>query len=278
MIDGLINIQWMPLLTAVIQIAILYFAVYWVLYFLRLARSAQVFAGIMIAVVALAVILRIESFHFDVLETLIDMIANSMFVALVIIFQPEIRRALAQLGSLAAWQGKKKRELIGEIVSASGDMARRKCGALIVIERNIKLQNYIDDAIALDAKVHNLLLESIFYPKSPLHDGAVIIRDDKIVAARAILPLTRGENIAHHLGTRHRAAIGISEDSDAVTVVVSEETGTISISYRGTLHRDLAARDLESLLEKLLILKDDLELSEAVKMIDEESENTEKSE
>ena len=276
--DGLINIQWIPLLTAVIQIAILYFAVYWVLYFLRMTRGAQVFAGILVASVALALILRIESLHFDVLNSLIEMIANSLFIALVIIFQPEMRRALAQLGSFTAWQGKRKRELIVEIVTACSEMARKKCGALIVIERNIKLQSYIDDAVVLDAKVHYLLLESIFYSKSPLHDGAVIIRNDKIVAARAILPLTFSENIARHLGTRHRAALGISEDSDAVTVVVSEETGTISISYRGTLHRDLASRDLENLLEKLLILKDDHELSEAVKIIDEGSENTEKSE
>lgn len=274
--DGLINIQWIPFLTAVIQIAVLYFAVYGVLYFLRSTRGAQVFTGILVATVALALILRIESLHFDVLNSLIEMIANSLFIALIIIFQPEMRRALAQLGSLTAWQGKKKREIIGEIVSASSEMARRKCGALMVIERNIKLQSYVDDAVVLDAKVHYLLLESLFYPKSPLHDGAVIIRNDRIIAASAILPLTR-VNLAYHLGTRHRAALGISEDSDAVAVVVSEETGTISIAYRGTLHRDLSARDLENLLEKLLILKDDLELSEAVKIIDEGAENTEKS-
>jgi diadenylate cyclase len=266
----------MPLLTAVIQIAILYFAIYWVLYFLRTTRVSQVFAGILVAAVALALILRVESLHFDVLNSLIEMIANSLLVVLVIIFQPEIRRALAQLGSIVG-RVKKKREIISEIVTASSEMARRKCGALIVIERNLSLQNYIDDAIVLDAKVHYLLLESLFYPKSPLHDGAVIIRGDRIVAASAILPLSR-ENIAHYLGTRHRAALGISEDSDAVAVVVSEETGSISVAYRGTLRRDLTARDLENLLEKLLILKDDLEFSEAVKIIDEGNENTEKSE
>ncbi|MBQ4314350.1 MAG: DNA integrity scanning protein DisA nucleotide-binding domain protein, partial [Lentisphaeria bacterium] len=172
------------------------------------------------------------------------------------------------------WQGKRKREIIDEIVTAAGNMARRKCGAIIVIERNIKLQSYIDDAVTMDAKVHYLLLESIFYHNSPLHDGAVIIRNDRILAARAILPLTRSENISSHLGTRHRAALGISEDSDAVTVVVSEETGTISITYRGVIHRDLTTGDLENLLEKMLILKDDLELSEAVKMLDENSESS----
>lgn len=272
--NGLINIQWLTLLTAVIQIAVLFFAIYWVLYFLRSTRGAQVFAGILVAAVALGLVLRIEALHFDVLNSLIEMIADSLFIALLIIFQPELRRALAQLGSLTEWQGKRKREIIDEIVTAAGNMARRKCGAIIVIERNIKLQSYIDDAVAMDAKVHYLLLESIFYHNSPLHDGAVIIRNDRILAARAILPLTRSENISSHLGTRHRAALGISEDSDAVTVVVSEETGTISITYRGVIHRDLTTGDLENLLEKMLILKDDLELSEAVKMLDENSESS----
>lgn len=272
--NGLINIQWLTLLTAVIQIAVLFFAIYWVLYFLRSTRGAQVFAGILVAAVALGLVLRIEALHFDVLNSLIEMIADSLFIALLIIFQPELRRALAQLGSLTEWQGKRKREIIDEIVTAAGNMARRKCGAIIVIERNIKLQSYIDDAVTMDAKVHYLLLESIFYHNSPLHDGAVIIRNDKILAARAILPLTRSENISSHLGTRHRAALGISEDSDAVTVVVSEETGTISITYRGVIHRDLTTGDLENLLEKMLILKDDLELSEAVKMLDENSESS----
>lgn len=265
-------------LSATVQIVILYLAVYWILHILRITRGAQVFAGILVAFVALALILFTTPLHLDVLKTLVEMIANSLFIVLVIIFQPEIRRVLAQLGSLTAWQGKRKRELIVEIVTACSEMARKKCGALIVIERSIKLQSFIEEAVMLDAKVHYLLLESIFYSKSPLHDGAVIVRNDKIVAARAILPLTYSENIASHLGTRHRAALGMSEDSDAVTVVVSEETGTISIAYRGTLHRDLASRDLENLLEKLLILKDDLELSEAVQIIDDGGENTEKSE
>ena len=117
------------------------------------------------------------------------------------------------------------------------------------------------------------MLESIFYPKSPLHDGAVIIRKDKILAARVILPLTTNKNISKYLGTRHLAALGISEESDAVTVVVSEETGSHSIAYKGNIHRDISSRDMENLLEKLLILKDDLELSEAVMMLDDNNDS-----
>ena len=262
-----------PLLAEGIQIAILFVAIYGFLYFLRNNRGLQVFVGIIVAAFVLSMILRIKGLQFDVLEHLVDVIVNSLFIALIIIFQPELRRALAQLGSFSAWQGKRKRELIVEIVTAASDMARRKCGALIVIERNTQLQNYIDDAVMLDAKVHYLLLESIFYPKSPLHDGAVIIRKDKILAARVILPLITNAEISKYLGTRHRAALGISEESDAVTVVVSEETGSLSITYKGTIHRDISSRDMENLLEKLLILKDDLELSEAVMMLDDNNDS-----
>ena len=113
------------------------------------------------------------------------------------------------------------------------------------------------------------MLESIFCPKAPLHDGAVIIRKDRIVGAKVILPLISSESVSSHLGTRHRAALGISEDSDAVTVVVSEETGCISLTYRGVINRDLTSQELESMLEKLLILKDDNEASEAAKIMDD---------
>ena len=154
------------------------------------------------------------------------------------------------------------------------NMARRKCGALIVIEGKVHLQNIIDDAIPLDAKINSLMLESVFYPNSPLHDGAVIIRNDHIVAARAILPLSLSENISRQLGTRHRAAIGISEESDAVTVLVSEETGSISIAYGGKLYRDLAGDELRKMLDTLIVYKEAGELSETVRQLNEEWETS----
>ncbi len=151
-------------------------------------------------------------------------------------------------------------------------MARRKCGALMVIERRIGMQNLIDDSVRLDIKVNSMVLESIFFPNSPLHDGAVIIRDDRIVAARAILPLTRSQSISVRLGTRHRASLGISEETDAVTVVVSEETGAISVACRGALHRDLSQDELANYLEKLIILEqDDSDLAETVQMLEEQA-------
>jgi diadenylate cyclase len=148
-------------------------------------------------------------------------------------------------------------------------MSRRKCGALIVIERRIKLQMLIDDSIPLDIKVNALILESIFYPNSPLHDGAVIIRDDRIQAARVILPLTRSEKISPRLGTRHRAALGISDETDAVSVIVSEETGSISIACKDEFHRDLSIPQLEHLLEQYIIQKADSEIQETLLAMEE---------
>ena len=127
------------------------------------------------------------------------------------------------------------------------------------------------EANGLDIKIHAMMLESIFFPNSPLHDGAVIIRDDRIVAARVILPLTRAENISRRLGTRHRAALGISEETDAITIIVSEETGAISVAYRGALHRDLSGAELTSCLEKLVMShQDDDDLAETVRMFEDQ--------
>ena len=255
----------------VIEIAILALVIYKILYYMRGARGSYVLAGIIILLVALIVIsqyLKLEAINF-----LLQWLLVSLPTALFIIFQPELRRAFAQLGSYTVFQGKRRREVIGELVTATANMAKRKCGALMVVERRIGMQALIDDSVRLDIKINAMVLESIFFPNSPLHDGAVIIHDDRIVAARAILPLTRAENISRRLGTRHRAALGISEETDAVTIVVSEETGTISIACRGVLHRDLAISELENYLEKLIIQEqDDTDLAETVQMLEEQSE------
>ena len=257
-------------LRAVIQIGVLFLMIYAVLYYLRSTRGAMVITGLFILGIFLAVIVRVEGLNFDVLAYILDIFGNSLFVAMLIIFQPELRRALAQLGSYIARQGRQRREVVSEIVAAVTAMSKRKCGALIVVERRFNLQTLIDDSIPLDIKINALVLESIFFPNSPLHDGAVIIRNNRIVAARVILPLTRAEHVSRHLGTRHRAALGISEESDAVTIVVSEETGFISLAYRGIFHRDTDPAELQELLEQLVVLKDDGELSETVKLLGEQ--------
>jgi len=261
------------ILKTALEIGILFAVINEVLYFLRNTRGFMVLAGVLIGSFALK--FAAYFLHLEVISYVMDVLLGSVAVVLAVVFQPELRRTFAQLGTLWFRQGKKQREFIGELTAAVRDMARRRCGALIVVERRIHLQNLIDDAIPLDIKVNSLILESIFYPNSPLHDGAVIIRDDRILAARAILPLTRTENISRRLGTRHRAALGISEESDSITVVVSEETGTISIAHRGVLHRELAIPQLEQLLEKLIIQRDDGEFSEAMQLIEENEQQRE---
>lgn len=257
-------------LRVIVQIGILFLLIYSVLYYLRSTRGAMVIAGLFILGLLLAIVAKNDFLGLDVLAFILDMFGNSLFVAILIIFQPELRRALAQLGSYIARKGQQRREVVAEIVSAVTAMSRRKCGALIVVERKFNMQTLIDDAIPLEIKINALVLESIFFPNSPLHDGAVIIRNNKIVAARVILPLTRAEHISRHLGTRHRAALGVSEESDAVTIVVSEESGFISLAYRGIFHRDLSPEELENMLEQLVVMKDDGELDETVQMIEEQ--------
>ena len=146
------------------------------------------------------------------------------------------------------------------------NMAKRKCGAIVVIECKSKLQQLIDDAVMVDAKVTSLMIESIFYPNSPLHDGAIIIRNDRLMAAQVILPLS-GANISRQLGTRHRAALGISEECDAVSVVVSEESGAVSIAYDGKLYRDLSQHELRQMLDTLIVKKNAKELDETIEQL-----------
>lgn len=273
MLDALVSIPnavIVEYLKMALEVFILTVVIYKTLYYLRGARGASVLAGITILLLVLTWLSK--QLRLDVINWLLTGIWGTLGAAMVIIFQPELRRAFAQLGSFSFSQGKRRREVITEIVTAAANMARRKCGALMVIERRIGMQNLIDDSVRLDIKVNSMVLESIFFPNSPLHDVAVIIRDDRIVAARAILPLTRSQSISVRLGTRHRASLGISEETDAVTVVVSEETGAISVACRGALHRDLSQDELANYLEKLIILEqDDSDLVETVQMLEEQA-------
>lgn len=249
-IAGVIQTVW-KVLCPFVEIGILAFLIYEVLYFLRGSRGVYVLTGLIVALIGMSFLA--EWLNFEVISRLISESGVVLAVAIIVIFQPELRRAFAQLGSYTFLRGKRRREIISEVVAAAMDMSRRKCGALIVLERRIGMRALEEDAVRLDIKVNALVLESIFYPNSPLHDGAVIIRDNRIVAARVILPLTRnGEMLSKRLGTRHRAALGVSEETDAVVVVVSEETGIISICAGGVLRRDLPPEQLENYLSELM--------------------------
>ncbi len=238
----------------VLETGLIAFLIYKVLYFLRGTRGAYVLTGLVTVLMGLSV--ASDALKFEVINWLVEGFWSILATAVIVIFQPELRRAFAQLGAFTFMRGKRKREVIGEVVAAAVNMSRRRCGALIVFERRIGLRTFEEDAMKLDCRVNSMLLESIFSTKSPLHDGAVIIRDNRIVAARVILPLTRSTaGYLQRLGTRHRAAMGIAEDTDAVVVVVSEETGFISICYRGSLLRRLTPQKLEECLGSLIINK-----------------------
>jgi diadenylate cyclase len=256
-------------LRALLQIAIMFSFIYMVMYHLRNTRGSRVLAGLLMLLITLWSLSN--ALNLNVLSRVLEIALNALPLMLIVIFQPELRRLLTQLGSFFS-RNNQRQELVGEIVGAVQNMAKRKCGALIVVECKVRLQPLIDDAIALDAKVNSLMLEAIFYPKSPLHDGAVIIRDDRIVAARAILPLSGSEHLSRQLGTRHRAALGIAEESDAVTILVSEESGSVSIAHDGKLYRDLSISALNQMLDTLVVQKNVGEFDETVRQISEDNE------
>lgn len=254
-----------------LEILLLFSVIYVVLYYSRKTHGARMMLVLVVLLLTLWVGARIM--ELPVITMLFEEFYGSTIIALLIIFQPEVRRGLTQLGLVM--EKRHRKEVISEIEDAVINMAGSKIGALIVIEGKEQLQSLIDDAIQLDAQVNSQLLESIFFPNSPLHDGAVIIRGDRIVAARAILPLTRSKEISPNLGTRHRAALGIAEESDAVTIMISEESGGVCIAYDGELHRDLSEFGLNRMLETLVVGKDARELDETIELVSAQEENGE---
>ena len=243
----------------VLDMAIVAFVVYHIFRFVRRSRSGQVVKAILLIVVALGVanLLQLQVVSF-VLNNAVEL----GFIALVIIFQPEIRRFLEQMGS-----GKIKEifvqetiddELeyaIRETVEAYNSLSKDKVGALMVFERKTMLDDVLKTGTPLDARVSAELLKNLFWNKAPLHDGAVIVRNGRIVGAGCMLPMSGNVNISRDLGMRHRAGIGISETSDAVVALVSEETGSISVAINGMLKRHLAPATLEQMLRNELMPK-----------------------
>ena len=228
---------------------------------IRHTRASQLAKGIVILVI-LTYLTKVA--HMYVFNTILTAIMNWGVLALMIIFQPELRRGLEQLGTnkfigIDKSIEVKTKENIYRIVIAATELAKTKTGALIVVERDIKLNDIIDSGIFMDAEISPQLLVNIFTTKTPLHDGAVVIKDNKIAAASCILPLADDKDIARELGTRHRAAIGISKETDCVAVVVSEETGKISIAKEGTLIADVKEETLKKILVKYLITIKDIE-------------------
>ena len=225
--------------------------VYGVLYFLRITKGIQILKGlILLALIwALASLLDLKT-----VSTIFEKLWTVGLFSLVVIFQPEIRKALSRLGQATKLTSSKPLEerIVERIVRACAFMSERQIGALIVIERNQDLEPLLEGCVTIDAVVSVELLITIFDPLTPLHDGAVVIRGDRIAYASCVLPLSKSSEIPRKYGTRHRAGLGISEESDAIAVMVSEETGEISVAVGGKLHRNLDQELLKSLLLKEL--------------------------
>ena len=242
----------LPDWTGMLEIGLLAVAVYYIILFFRGTRGAQVLLGFLLL---LAVLLIVTQFlRLDVLNWVLERFSVYLAVAIIVIFQPEIRRALAELGKQHMFVGTTaSRTLVDQVVEAVTLLAGRKIGALIAIEREIGLRAVQETGTAVDAVVTPELLSSIFFPYTPLHDGGVVIRQGRLVAAGCLFPLSQREGLAMELGTRHRAAIGLTEETDALVVVVSEETGTISVAYKGRLTRGLDDDTLRRLLSAVLL-------------------------
>lgn len=247
-----IHIEW---LRDVIDIFLVAFIFYRLLLLVRGTRAAQMLLGLIVLVLVSVVA---EWMRLAALDWLLASLKTAWVIAFIIIFQPELRKALSQIGQSRLFNRFVSVEEFGyvsEVQLAAERLSRKGLGSLIVIERNVGLKNYIETGTRIDANVSAELLETIFTPPSPLHDGAVILRGSQIVAAGCILPLSANPYLEKSLGTRHRAAVGLSEESDAIVIVVSEETRQISLAEGGQLTRDLQIGDLKSRLSALLKVK-----------------------
>ena len=243
----------------VVEILVIAYLVYRLLLLVRRTNTSRLLKGVLFVLLAL----WLSSDRLRALNYLLSHIVDIGILALLILFQPEIRRVLEQVGSsrfnfldLFAKPQMDRQILeraISQTVQACGDMSRSRTGALIVFERHIQLDEVLRSGTKLDAEVSSELLKNIFFVKAPMHDGALIIRDGRVLGAGCMLPLSRNVNLSRDLGMRHRAGIGMSENSDAVVVLVSEETGTISVAVGGMLKRHLMTETLEQLLRNELL-------------------------
>ena len=252
-------INWGDLLTLrnffnLIDICLVWFVIYELMMLLKGTKAVQLFKGVLVIIV-----IKLISWYvgLQTLSWIMDQVINWGIIAIIIIFQPEIRRGLEHLGRGSVFTynktGNQEEKMVEALDQAIQYMSKRRIGALITIQQNTGLEDYIETGISLDADVTGALLINIFIPNTPLHDGAVIIKDNKIAVAAAYLPLSESNLIPKELGTRHRAAVGISEVTDALTIVVSEETGGVTVTKNNELIRDLTKQDYLKLLRNELV-------------------------
>lgn len=255
MLDG--GFDALDILRIGVDIAVVWYVLYKLIMLIRGTKAIQLLKGIVVIIVIWIFSLI---FNLQTIQWLTDYAIRWGFVAIIILFQPELRRALEQLGrgNIFTRNTKSEEEVLEQTIEAfiksCGYMAKRRIGALITIERETGIGDYAETGIQINGKLTHQLLTNIFTPNTPLHDGAVIMRGDEIVAAACYLPLSESPFISKELGTRHRAAMGISEVTDSLTIVVSEETGNITCTKNGEMHRDLSLDGLREFLKENLSL------------------------
>ena len=233
--------------------------VYFTLRFLQGTRGARLMRGIGVVVVASFVVVRMlaERFQWERIEFLYQYFVVAVFLVTLVVFQPELRRGLMRIGERLWFSGfhRKPDTVIEPLVQSVSALSKKRIGAIIAIERVVGLAAIIETGVTVDAHLSAELMNTIFWPGSALHDMGVIVRQDRIIAARCQFPLAESIDSERSLGSRHRAALGLSEESDAIVVVVSEESGAISVAHDGELHRTLAPEALRSVLYRLLVKK-----------------------
>jgi uncharacterized protein (TIGR00159 family) len=247
--------SWTGALLVVLDMAIVYYVIYRILLLIKGTRAVQMLIGLVLVLVFYFLsqdgYLNLSTTHW-----FIERFIANFIIIIVIIFQRDIRRALAEVGQTSFLSGTRvfeETQVIEEVIKASMMLSSRKIGGLIAIEREADLTHHTEEGIQLGADVSKDILFNLFLPEhqNPLHDGAVIIQQSRVAAAGCFLPLTNNPAVEKSLGTRHRAAIGLSEETDAAVVVISEETGTVSIAFNGDLYRELEAAEMRELLQKL---------------------------
>jgi diadenylate cyclase len=247
MIELLKN-AWKP----AIEIAVLAVIIYYIFSFVRGTRGFSILTGFLVVILTLALVSSL--FDFQVLRFLLGTFSAFLAVGVVVIFQPELRRILAQLGNLQLFQtSHEQRENIEVLIQTVERLSEVRIGALIAIEQSIQLQESVESGIPIDCVATPEMFETIFFPNNAIHDGGVIVKGDRIAYAACIYPLTRRQDLNKSLGTRHRAAIGLSEETDAIIIVVSEETGYVSYAYNGQLVRHVSTEELRAFLSSVLV-------------------------
>ena len=245
-----IKLDWTWILRGMVEIAALAVGIYYMFTFLQRSRGWPVVVGFLVLIGLTTMIAMLK---LQVLRWLLQQLFLFTTVAILIIFQPELRRLLAELGNLPLFSTDEDSPLdVDAVVQATDRLARHRIGAIMAIEQTVDIHQETQSGVLLDSALTPEMLDSIFFPNSPLHDGGVVIRADRIMYASCIFPLTRRLDVNRTLGTRHRAAIGLSEETDAIVVIVSEETGDISYCHAGALHSNVSVKQLKNFLTEKL--------------------------